>query len=65
MTLDLIVGEPVARDDGRFYVPVSRAEPLEGVPSQIVFRVASDAFPTLEDACAYAKMVASAINWSA
>jgi hypothetical protein len=50
----LTVGNPVTREDGRFYVPVARVDALDGVPSQIVFRVASDAFLTLDDAVSFA-----------
>lgn len=39
----LDVGAPVDRDDGRFYVPLTRMTAREGV-SNIVARVASDAF---------------------
>lgn len=39
----LEAGEVVPREDGRFYVPVSRVDAQEGV-ANIVLRVASDAF---------------------
>ena len=57
----LIVGEPVARDDGRFYVPlhIDRARP--GL-SNILLRVASDAFETLEKGQAFANDLSKAWN---
>lgn len=59
------VGEPVIRKDdpqNRFYVPVSRSEDLPGVDSQIVLRVASDAFKNEEDAVKFGKHVEQALN---
>jgi hypothetical protein len=41
--LQLIVGDRVDREDGRFYIPVSMAK-RASVASNIVLRVASDAF---------------------
>lgn len=57
----LVAGDKVARDDGRFYVPVNRAEPVEGL-SPTVLRIASDAFGTIENAEAFADGVVSAWN---
>lgn len=62
MDPQLKVGTPIARDDGRFYVPVSIAEPLPG-KSAIVFRVSSDAFDSVSDAEAFALEVAA--HWNA
>jgi len=42
---ELEVGEPVEREDGRFYIPISHMAPTELSP--IVCRVASDAFPSV------------------
>lgn len=59
----LEVGEPVARDDGRFYVPISRTVVPESDPrSRIVARVASDAFYTLDEARALADALTKAFN---
>jgi hypothetical protein len=55
------VGEPVAREDGRFYVPVSRW-PEEEKLSNVVLRVASDAFPDVQSAEVFARIVAHAWN---
>lgn len=53
----------VARDDGRFYVPVERcAIRVNDTRSQTVLRVASDAFDTVEEAEAFAGAVAEAWN---
>jgi hypothetical protein len=49
----LHVGSPVAREDGRYYVPVLRNEP-SGELSKIVLRIASDAFVEVEDAIDFA-----------
>lgn len=46
----LHVGAPVAREDGRFYVPVNRNDAAPDGCSTTVFRVASDAFTDLNDA---------------
>ena len=58
----LEAGAKVARDDGRFYVPVNRAEPLGGDLSPTVLRIASDAFDTVEAAEAFADGVVEAWN---
>lgn len=58
-------GEPIIRVDDpkqRFYVPVSRVDELSGVDSQIVLRVASDAFPDEASAVDFANVVANALN---
>ena len=60
-----VVGEPVLRKDDpqkRFYVPVSRVEPLEGADSQIVLRVASDAFLSPEEAVRFGEFVERCLN---
>lgn len=57
----LAVGAKVDRDDGRFYVPVSREPAIEGV-SDIVLRVASDAFAEEGEAERFALTVAMAWN---
>lgn len=57
----LIAGEPVERDDGRFYVPVLRRDARPGL-SDTVLRVASDAFSALINATAFAQVVADAFN---
>lgn len=62
--LQLVVGDEVARDDGRFYVPVSRVQEEDGV-SNIVLRVASDAFEDAHDATAFAHTVADRWNLGA
>lgn len=62
MDPQLKVGAPIARDDGRFYVPVSVSDPPPG-KSAIVFRVSSDAFDTVTDAEAFALEVAA--HWNA
>lgn len=60
---NLIVGEPVARDDGRFYVPLHIERERPGL-SNILLRVASDAFDTVEEAQAFASSLAVAWNSS-
>ena len=55
--MKLRVGEPIPRDDGRFYIPLFKPEHEEGL-SDIVLRVASDAFPDLEGAKRHANMIA-------
>lgn len=57
----LEAGEPVARDDGRFYVPLIRW-PGEAGLSDIVARVASDAFRELKHAQTFANVLAFAYN---
>lgn len=57
----LMVEEPVARDDGRFYVPVTISPAEEGV-SPIVLRVASDAFTDLNKAKQFANEVVARWN---
>jgi len=57
------VGEAVRRDDGRFYVPVVRIDPRPGVDSQVVMRVASDAFLDLKEAVMFAEEAAAGLNW--
>lgn len=57
----LDVGEAVRREDGRFYIPLSRPNEIENL-SKIVLRVASDAFPDLDCAEVFAKVIASAYN---
>lgn len=60
-----IVGEPVLRKDDpqqRFYVPVSRVESLEGAESQIVLRVASDAFLSEQEAVMFGAFVEKCLN---
>ena len=57
----LSVGEPVARDDGRFYVPVTVPCHREGL-SPVVLRVASDAFDTLEAARYFAGVLVTRWN---
>lgn len=54
-------GEPVAREDGRFYVPLNRW-PEEAKVSNVVARVASDAFPDLDSAKVFANVLAFAWN---
>jgi hypothetical protein len=58
---ELQVGEPVSRDDGRFYVPVTILCDRLGL-SPIVFRVASDAFPSVEDAQKFAQELVNRWN---
>ncbi|UTC28867.1 hypothetical protein MARCHEWKA_03550 [Brevundimonas phage vB_BpoS-Marchewka] len=59
----LAVGAKVARDDGRFYVPVSRtAIRLNDARSMTVLRVASDAFDTVAQAEEFAQGVVDAWN---
>ncbi|USN14729.1 hypothetical protein DOMOVOI_02550 [Brevundimonas phage vB_BpoS-Domovoi] len=59
----LAVGDKVARDDGRFYVPVSRtAIRLNDTRSMTVLRVASDAFDTVAQAEEFAHGVVDAWN---
>lgn len=58
----LVTGTKVARDDGRFYVPVNRAEPVDAALSLTVLRVASDAFDTVEAAEEFADGVVEAWN---
>jgi hypothetical protein len=58
---NLIVGEPVARDDGRFYVPLHIERERPGL-SNIILRVASDAFETVEEAQAFGQSLAVAWN---
>lgn len=55
------VAEPVARDDGRFYVPVNRKKPVDGL-SATVLRIASDAFFDLDSAQVFANVIAGAYN---
>lgn len=60
-----VVGTTVIRQDDpekRFYVPVSRTELMDGVSSQIVLRVASDAFPDEAQAVAFANAITDALN---
>lgn len=57
----LLVGEPVERDDGRFYVPVTLSPAHEDL-SPIVLRIASDAFPDLALAKEFAAEVAARWN---
>lgn len=59
----LQVGAKVARDDGRFYVPVLRcAFRYADARSLTVLRVASDAFDTVEQAEEFAEGVVQAWN---
>lgn len=59
----LALGAKVARDDGRFYVPVHRTMiRLNDARSTTVLRVASDAFDTVEQAEAFADGVVCAWN---
>ena len=59
----LQVGAKVARDDGRFYVPVHRtAFRYADDRSLTVLRVASDAFDTVEQAEEFAQAVVAAWN---
>lgn len=59
----LVAGDKVARDDGRFYVPVNRADyRLSDPRSATVLRVASDAFDTVEQAEDFAQAVVDAWN---
>jgi hypothetical protein len=57
----LDVGAPVAREDGRFYIPVTRWPDLDGV-STTVLRIASDAFDELQSAEVFATVIAHAYN---
>lgn len=57
----LEVGEPVPREDGRFYIPLHRW-PSEPNLSDTVLRVASDAFRTLEGAAAFGLVLATVYN---
>lgn len=50
----LKVNPPVPRDDGRHYVPVTIEIERPGL-SPIVLRVASDAFPTVDEADDFAR----------
>lgn len=56
-----VAGEPVARDDGRFYVPVNRLHPRPGL-SDTVLRIASDAFATVEEAQTFAAVTARLLH---
>lgn len=61
---ELRVGKPVQRDDGRYYVPVIRSydfDTPEGC-SEIVLRIASDAFEHLGDAIEFAEQVV--VRWN-
>ena len=59
----LQVGAKVARDDGRFYVPVMRcAFRYADERSLTVLRIASDAFDTVEQAEEFAQAVVDAWN---
>jgi hypothetical protein len=55
------VGPTVKRPDGRFYVPVT-VDPAFWTGSATVLRVASDAFPSLKHAEAFAQFAARALN---
>lgn len=57
----LKVGEPIARADGKQYVPILRTVP-EPPLSEIVARVASDGFPTIEEAIVFAEALAQSFN---
>ncbi len=57
---ELVVGDPVEREDGRFYIPISHMAPTELSP--IVCRVASDAFPSLGMAQFFAANLVSIYN---
>lgn len=57
----LIIGLHVKRDDGRFYIPVKRTPSIEGL-SDIVLRVAGDAFPTMAEAEWFAEVIAMQYN---
>jgi hypothetical protein len=59
----LQVGRRVERDDGRFYIPISRsAFRLNDARSTVVTRVASDAFDTVDEAERFALDLATAWN---
>jgi len=58
----LACGEPVQRDDGRFYVPLQAVERFGSNLSPTVMRVASDAFATKEDAVMVAKEITALWN---
>lgn len=53
-------GDPVEREDGRFYVPIFHSE--ETRMSPIVCRVASDAFETLQQAVDFAEDLVNFYN---
>ena len=57
----LLVGEPVARDDGRFYIPLYIERDHPGL-SNILLRVASDAFETLDETKKFADHLARVWN---
>lgn len=57
-----VADPPVARDDGRFYVPVRRVVAFGEGCSPIVLRVASDAFPEAREAEEFAKWVERRLN---
>ena len=60
--VEFIVGTPVQREDGRAYVPISIARSAGGSLSNVVLRVASDAFDTLDEAIAMADEIATRWN---
>lgn len=55
--MKLQVGEPILRDDARFYIPLFKPEHEEGT-SDTVARIAADAFPDIESAKRFANMLA-------
>jgi hypothetical protein len=59
--IPLEVGDPVARDDGRFYVPVNRVSNPKKL-SPTVLRIASDAFPDPQMAIDFADEIVEAFN---
>lgn len=60
-TIWLKAGDVIPRDDGRFYVPVRDLNRPEEY-SAVVFRIASDAFGTVEEAEVFAELIASCWN---
>lgn len=57
----LQAGDVIPRDDGRFYVPVRDLHRPDEY-SAVVFRIASDAFGTVEEAELFAELLVSCWN---
>jgi len=57
----LTAAEPVQRDDGRYYIPICTTHPRQG-KSEVVMRVASDAFHTMREAEQFADEIVGIVN---
>ena len=58
----LDVGNPVAREDGRYYVPVTIIRESRSTLSNVVLHVSSDAFENLEDTKEFAEQLVTLYN---